>query len=93
VEHHAQVDAFFLNLATPVDKQGVRGVQHTVYKLLGTLCVVYGGFILLLALIPNTPTGRLCFLFCGGVIFAAGLTLRWRGKAHAIAALKTVTTA
>jgi len=87
VEHRAQVDAFFLNLATPVDKQGVQGVQHTVYKLLGTLCVVYGGFILLLALIPNTLTGRLCFLFCGGVIFAAGAILQWRGKAHAATAL------
>lgn len=86
-EHRAQVDAFFGNLEMPVDKRGVQGVQHAVYKLLGALCVVYGGFILLLALIPNTSLGRVCFLFCGGVIFAAGAALYWRGKAHAAAAL------
>jgi len=93
VEHRAQVDAFFVNLETPVDKRGVQGVQHAVYKLLGTLCVVYGGFILLLALIPNTATGRLCFLFCGGVIFAAGAVLRWRGNAHAASAAAQVAAA
>lgn len=86
VEHRVQVDAFFKNLETPVDQRGVLGVQHAVYKLLGALCLVYGGFILLLTLIPNTATGRLCFLFCGGVIFAAGAVLHRRGKTHAAAA-------
>ena len=34
-EHRERVDAFFHDLATPVDQQDVRGVQHAVYKLLG----------------------------------------------------------
>ncbi len=82
-EHRVQVDAFFKNLETPIDKQGVQGVQHAVYKLLGALCLIYGGFILLLALIPNTGIGRLCFVFCGGVILAAGAVIYRRGQAHA----------
>jgi hypothetical protein len=43
--------------------------------LLGGLCLVYGAFILLLLLIPNRFNGRLCFLFCGGVIFTIGAIL------------------
>jgi len=52
VEHREEVEKFFLNLRTPVEKTGVEGVQSTLYKLLGGLCLVYGGFILLLILIP-----------------------------------------
>jgi len=79
-EHRAQVDVFFENLRTPVAQQGVTGVQGKVYGLLGALCMVYGGFILLLVLIPNPPAGRLCFLFCGTVIFATGCILGWAAR-------------
>jgi len=75
-----RVDAFFDNLHTPVDKHGVEGVQTVIYKLLGSLCMVYGGFILLLIAIPNSITGRLAFVFCGGTIFAAGAVLLARSK-------------
>lgn len=75
-----RIDSFFTNLVTPVDKHGVEGVQTSVYKLLGALCTVYGGFILLLMAIPNRPTGRLAFLFCGGVMFSAGIALTLRAK-------------
>jgi solute:Na+ symporter, SSS family len=74
-EHQQRVDAFFTNLTTPVDKHGVGGVQASVYKLLGGLCLVYGAFILLLILIPNRFNGRLAFLFCGGVMFGVGAAL------------------
>lgn len=80
-EHQERIAAFFTNLNTPVDKHGVQGVQTTLYKLLGGLCLVYGAFILLLMLIPNSPTGRLCFLFCGGAIFGVGALLHRMGKA------------
>lgn len=75
-----RVEKFFTNLHTPVDKHGVEGVQTAIYKLLGALCLVYGGFILLLMAIPNRFNGRLAFLFCGGVIFAAGWMLFKIGK-------------
>lgn len=78
----ARVDRFFTSLRTPVDKHGhgVEGVQTAIYKLLGSLCMVYGGFILLLMAIPNRFDGRLAFLFCGGVMFVAGLTIWLAGK-------------
>jgi Na+/proline symporter len=75
-----RIETFFTNLSTPVDKHGVEGVQTVIYKLLGTLCMVYGGFILLLMAIPNKGTGRLAFLFCGGVMFAVGFVLSKAGK-------------
>lgn len=78
--HREHVDAFFKNLGTPVDKHGVEGVQTSIYKLLGGLCLVYGGFILLLMFIPNALSGRLCFLFCGGAIFGVGALLYRAGR-------------
>lgn len=75
-----RVEKFFINLHTPVDKHGVEGVQTAIYKLLGALCLVYGGFILLLMAIPNKFTGRLAFLFCGGVMFGVGAVLFKLGK-------------
>ena len=75
-----RIESFFTNLHTPVDKHGVEGVQSAIYKLLGTLCMVYGLFILLLMVIPNRFTGRLAFLFCGGVMFTVGWVLFKVGK-------------
>lgn len=75
-----RVEKFFTNLHTPVDKHGVEGVQTVIYKLLGALCMVYGGFILLLMAIPNKSSGRVAFLFCGGVMFGVGAWLFKIGK-------------
>jgi Na+/proline symporter len=70
-----RIEEFFINLRTPVDNKNTEGVQTAIYKLLGALCLVYGGFILLLMVIPNRATGRLAFLFCGGVMFGVGWLL------------------
>jgi Na+/proline symporter len=75
VAEQERIDKFFTNLHTPVDKHGVEGVQTAVYKMLGALCLVYGVFILLLTAIPNRFSGRLAFLFCGGVMFTVGWVL------------------
>jgi Na+/proline symporter len=75
-----RIDHFFTNLHTPVDKHGVEGVQTVIYKMIGALCLVYGGFILLLMAIPNRFNGRLAFLFCGGVMFGVGAWLFAIGK-------------
>lgn len=82
-EERERIEHFFTNLVTPVDKHGVEGVQTAVYKLIGALCMVYGGFILLLMAIPNRGTGRIAFLFCGGVMFAVGAVLWVVGKRRA----------
>jgi SSS family solute:Na+ symporter len=80
VEEQERIGKFFTHLHTPVDKHGVVGVQTAIYKLLGTLCMVYGAFILLLMAIPNKSTGRLAFLFCGGVMFGVGWMLFTAGR-------------
>ena len=63
-----------------MDKHGVDAVQTAIYKLLGLLCLVYGGFILLLMAIPNRLTGRFAFLFCGGIMSGVGWLLFSIGK-------------
>jgi solute:Na+ symporter, SSS family len=75
-----RIKLFFANLHTPVDKHGVEGVQTAIYKLLGSLCMVYGAFVLILIAIPNAATGRLAFVFCGGVIFSVGTVLLIRSR-------------
>jgi Na+/proline symporter len=80
-EYRSSVEGFFEKLHTPVEKHGEQGVQASLYRLLGALCLVYGLFILLLMAIPNPFFGRLCFLFCGGMIAGAGgLLLRLAGR-------------
>ncbi len=81
VVEQERVEKFFDNLRTPVEEKNTEGVQTSIYKLLGALCLVYGGFILLLMAIPNKATGRLAFLFCGGVMFTVGWVL-WRKSRH-----------
>ena len=81
IEERERIDGFFQNLVTPVDKHGVEGVQTSVYKLLGTLCLAYGIFILILMAIPNALSGRSAFLFVGGTFCIVGALLRRAGKA------------
>ena len=76
--------AFFERMNTPLnapvdsaDHDKLDSLQHA---LLGKLCLVYGSFIMLMALIPNTLEGRLCFLFCGGVVAVIGWCLRTANK-------------
>jgi solute:Na+ symporter, SSS family len=81
-EHKARVEIFFNNLRTPLDpiKEGVANYDQVIYRLVGGLCAVYGGFVLLLMLIPNSPGGRMCIAFCGGVIGMMGGILLWRSR-------------
>ncbi len=88
-----RIETFFTDLRTPVDKHGTEAVQTAVYRLLGVLCMVYGGFILLLVAIPNRVGGRLAFLFCGGVMFGVGALLFTIGKRKARQAARAQTTA
>jgi Na+/proline symporter len=78
--YRASADAFFARLHTPLadDANGARAPDGhaTLAASIGGLCLVYGGFILLLTAIPNPGSGRLCFLACGGVIGGVGLALR-----------------
>lgn len=75
--------AFFTRLETPVDFSAEEGVgaanDARQARVIGWLALAYGGFVLLLALIPNPLNGRLAFLGCGAlVLIVGGLLLRAR---------------
>lgn len=77
-----RVDKFFEQARTPVDFDreigGANDAQQ--YRLLGLLCLIYGGFTTLLVLIPNPLTGRMAILACGGSVLAVGALLFWKSK-------------
>lgn len=81
-----QIDAFNIRMLTPVDFEREEGPNsdHAQAKLLGNLSLAYGGFINLLALIPNPVSGRLGFVFCGCVVMAVGLALRRSAKKSSV---------
>ena len=72
--------AFFEQMSTPlISSEGTANSEDRDFQqraLLGKLCLIYGGCIVLMALIPNGFQGRLCFLFCGGVVAVTGWCLR-----------------
>jgi solute:Na+ symporter, SSS family len=78
----ARVEHFFTKMRTPIDfaKEEGKGSDAMQLRTLGLLCSVYGGFLLLLVLIPNDLKGRLAFVFCGGCMFGVGWALRVAGK-------------
>jgi len=77
--HRAQVEAFATRLDTPIDfarEEGAASANDSRQSAaVGWLCLTYGGFVLLLALIPNPWTGRLAFLGCGGLVVFIGAIL------------------
>jgi hypothetical protein len=82
VTQRESIDRFFTNLQTPIvgTSAEAKSDGEQMYVMLGQLCLVYGAFVLLLVLIPNGLEGRACFIFCGGIIFIAGLILRRLGR-------------
>lgn len=83
-EYRANVEEFFTRMNRPVDfdrEEGAAaandGRQSTT---VGWLSLAYGGFVCLLALIPNPPIGRLAFLGCGLSVVVVGLLLVQAGR-------------
>ena len=82
-EEIERVDRFFIEMKTPVDferEEKSTGSDHVQSQTMGLLCLIYGGFITLLALIPNPMIGRASFLFCGLIMFTVGGVLHRSGK-------------
>jgi hypothetical protein len=76
---------FFTNLNTPVDFNREEGAHNAnddrQSRAIGWLCLAYGGFVLLLAAIPNPITGRLAFIGCGSLVTIIGwLLVRQSGQ-------------
>jgi Na+/proline symporter len=78
-EHRAQVEKFLTRIDTPVnfaaEEGAASGNDARQSTAVGWLCLAYGGFVILLALIPNPLGGRVAFLGCGGLVAAIGLLL------------------
>ncbi|HVM61291.1 MAG TPA: transporter [Verrucomicrobiae bacterium] len=73
-EEQERVERFFTQMRTPVDfrKEEGEGNDAQQYRTLGLLSLVYGAFISLLVLIPNSPGGRLGMLTCAGTMLGVG---------------------
>lgn len=76
-EREKEIDDFFQDMATPVtgDSGEHENTDAMQYRMLGLLSLAYGIITLLGVFIPNGLTGRLCFLFIGGVAFLIGALL------------------
>jgi SSS family transporter len=81
-EEVADVEKFFTNMNTPVDFAKEEGVSNDAqqYRTLGLMSLVYGAFISLLVLIPNTPLGRLGMFTCAGSMLTVGALLYWNSR-------------
>lgn len=77
-KRRAEIESFNKRMRTPIQPEECEGAK-TDYKqgrLMGTIAMGFGAFILLLAFIPNPGAGRIAFLFCGGVVLGIGTLLR-----------------
>jgi solute:Na+ symporter, SSS family len=81
-EHKASVEEFFQRLRTPVETRPNEEEREdqAVGNSIGKLSLIYGGFVALLALIPNSLQGRLCFIGVGGVMILLGVYLWLRHR-------------
>jgi len=77
-EFQKQVDEFFDDVNRPIDliKENVPDTDTAQYRAISFICFIYGSFILLLTLVPNSFGGRLSFVFCGGFVLLVGWMLR-----------------
>ncbi len=76
--YQASIEEFSRNIETPVDydKEEVSAATDSKQAwLIGWLCIPYGALVCLLAFIPNPFSGRLAFIFCGGVVGLIGTAL------------------
>ncbi|MBC7365580.1 MAG: transporter [Undibacterium sp.] len=88
-EYKVRVLAFFDNMNRPVDFAREEGANSDAKQsmLIGWLCISYGAFVCLLALIPNPLAGRLAFLFCGGLVGTIGAALLYTSRKDTTARL------
>ncbi|HEX2854817.1 MAG TPA: hypothetical protein VHO24_16410 [Opitutaceae bacterium] len=74
-----QIAEFFQRMNTPVDFDREEGAANAndarQASTIGWLSIAYGGFVLLLALIPNPWIGRLAFIGCGALVLLVGFFL------------------
>jgi SSS family transporter len=80
-----RVPALFALMKKPVDfhaEENSAGSDNAQAKIMGFLCIIYGGFVMLLMAIPNSMGGRFAFAFCGGSMVITGWLLSRAGRGH-----------
>jgi SSS family transporter len=84
-EERQRVEAFFQRVKTPVDFAREEGAESDALQgaVLGRLCLAYGAFVALLALIPNPWKGRLSIFFCAACLLGVGALLRRAARVSA----------
>ena len=77
-----RVEEFFTRMRTPVDfhKEEGEGNDAQQYRTLGLMSLIYGAFISVLVLIPNSPLGRLGMFACAGTMLGVGGLLYWNSR-------------
>jgi Na+/proline symporter len=77
-EFNKQVDEFFDDVNRPIDAvaENVPDTDTAQFRAISFICFIYGSFIMLLTLVPNSFGGRLTFIGCGGFVLLVGLFLR-----------------
>jgi Na+/proline symporter len=82
VDYLANLDEFFARLKRPIENLTTEQIKenHKVVGATGWLCVIFGGFVLMLMLVPNEGMKRLAFLFSGGCLFSVGWLLQHVAK-------------
>lgn len=76
-ERRSHVRNFFVEMNTPIDMnnehpQDLAHADARQYRVLGTLSLTFGGFVALLAALPNTLAGRAGLLTCGVFVAVVG---------------------
>ena len=73
-EYKASVEDFFKRLKEPVQKSvgQVTREDTSIAISIGKLSLIYGSFVVLSALIPNSLGGRFCFICSGGAMVITG---------------------
>jgi len=77
LEYKASVEDFFTRLEEPVQKAASQVTREdtSIAVSIGRLCLIYGSFVMLSAIISNSFGGRFCFICSGGVMVATGYFL------------------
>ena len=78
--YEQQVEDFFIEMNTPLSRKEAQTAQpendYRQYHVLGQLCLIYGGFVMLLNFIPNTWESRIYISLCGSLILIVGMILK-----------------
>ncbi|WP_309380424.1 sodium:solute symporter family transporter [Cerasicoccus frondis] len=82
-----EIQSFFEDVDQPVlegDRDAGQDDPSLQVKLISRVALAYGGFMLVMALIPNPWTGRLAFIFCGGSLIIIAQLLKRGAKSFTL---------